>query len=54
MGRLLAVGLGREGGSPGSPLPSTSPAQALAYLFYTLNESNMSSEETILRLTQIL
>lgn len=29
---------------------SLQPAQPLAYLFYTLNESNMSSEETILRL----
>ena len=34
-----------------APAPhSLQPAQALAYLFYTLNESNMSSEETILRL----
>lgn len=29
---------------------SLEPAQHPAYLFYTLNESNMSSEETILRL----
>lgn len=41
-------GLGREGEALAPH--SLQPAQSLAYLFYTLNESNMSSEETILRL----
>lgn len=41
LGRLLAVGLRREGEALAAH--SLQPAQPLAYLFYILNESNMSS-----------